>query len=215
MDADFAERHRSVRAQALGTPRGRLIGAMVECVGARGFSTVTLTDIVGRAHVSRSTFYEHFGNKEHCFTEAVHTGVEIIRTRIADELARLPEDADPRQRIATMISTFCSVVAAEPDFARLILVESLLVGDATAEFRDLAVDRVATLYRDFHDQARTADPAIPELPDAVIALIPDAIGERTRRVLVREGAHRVPDMAPTFIEFANTVLGLAPVVARV
>jgi len=107
------------------------------------------------------------------------------------------------------------MVAAEPDFARLILVESLLVGDATAEFRDRAVDRFATLYRTFHDQARTADPAIRELPDEVIALIPDAIGERTRRVLVHEGAHRVPDLAPTFIEFANTVLGLAPVVARV
>lgn len=212
---EFAERHRTARAQLLDTPRGRLIDAMVECVGARGYSATTLTDIVSSAHVSRSTFYEHFDNKEHCFVEAVHTGVEIIRTRIAGELAELPPEADPRQRIATMIGTFCAVVAAEPDFARLILVESLLVGDATAGLRDLAVDRFATLYRQFHDQARAGNSAIPAVSDDVIALVPDAIGERTRRVLVREGARRVPDLAPAFIEFAYTVLGLAPLPVRV
>ncbi|MFG3519937.1 TetR/AcrR family transcriptional regulator [Nocardia nova] len=210
MDAEFAERHRSVRAQALGTPRGRLIGAMVECVGARGFSATTLTDIVARAHVSRSTFYEHFGNKEHCFVEAVHTGMEMIRARIVDELAQLPRDADPRCRIATVITTFCAVIASEPDFARLILVESLLVGEASTDFRDMALDRFTTMYRKYHDKARAADPAIPELSDELIALVPDAIGERTRRVLVRDGAQRVPELAPTFIEFANAALGLAP-----
>ena len=213
-DPEFAERHRTTRAQALDTPRGRLIDAIVECVGARGYSATTLTDIVGSAHVSRSTFYEHFVNKEHCFIEAVHTGVAMIRTRIADELAELSADADPRAGIAAMITTFCGVVAAEPDFSRLILVESLLVGDTTAGLRDEAIDGFATMYRKFRDQARVIDPALEPVPDAVIALVPDAIGERTRRVVVNDGASRVPEMAPVFIEFANTVLGLAPAPAR-
>ncbi|WP_227979846.1 TetR/AcrR family transcriptional regulator [Nocardia spumae] len=210
MDPEFAERHRSTRAETLGTPRGRLIDAMVECVGARGYAATTLTDIVGSAHVSRSTFYEHFVNKEHCFAEAVRTGVQMVRTRIAEELTELPAAADPRHRIATMISTFCTVIAAEPDFSRLILVESLLVGTATAELRDAAVDSFTTMYRQFHDQARALDPAVPEVPDDLIALVPDAIGERTRRVLINTGAGRVPELAPTFIEFAHTVLGLTP-----
>ncbi len=207
--AEFAERHRTTRAQALDTPRGRLIDAIVECVGARGYSATTLTDIVGSAHVSRSTFYEHFDNKEHCFVEAVHAGVAIIRTRIADELAELPVDADPRDRIAAVITTFCAVVAAEPDFSRLILVESLLLGEATAALRDDAVDTFAGLYRQFHDQARALDPAVAEVSDTLIALVPDAIGERTRRILVHNGASRVPELAPAFIEFAFTVVGLA------
>ncbi|MEV5651331.1 TetR family transcriptional regulator [Nocardia sp. NPDC052254] len=211
---EFAERHRTTRAEALASPRGRLIAAIVECVGARGYSATTLTDIVGSAHVSRSTFYEHFVNKEHCFIEAVHTGVGIIRTRIADELAELPADADPQVRIAAMITTFCAVVAAEPNFSRLILVEALLVGEATAGLRDDAVDSFAMMYRQFHDQARAQDPALGEVSDDLIALVPDGIGERTRRLLVRDGASRVPEMAPAFIEFANTVLGLATAPVR-
>ncbi|AHH21433.1 putative transcriptional regulator, TetR family [Nocardia nova SH22a] len=213
-DTEFAERHRTTRARALDTPRGRLIDAMVECVGARGYSATTLTDIVGSAHVSRSTFYEHFVNKEHCFVEAVHTGVAMIRTRISDELAELPADADPRARIAAMITTFCAVVAAEPDFSRLILVESLLLGEATAELRDDATDTFALMYRKIHEQARRIDPALGRVPDDVIALVPDAIGERTRRVVLNNGASRVPELAPAFIEFTNTVLGLATAPVR-
>ncbi len=213
-DPDFAERHRATRARALDTPRGRLIIAMVECVGARGYSATTLTDIVGSAHVSRSTFYEHFVNKEHCFVEAVHTGVEMIRTRISDELAELPADADPPTRIAAIITTFCAVVAAEPDFSRLILVESLLLGEATAALRDDATDTFATTYRKLHARARAIDPELGRVPDDVIALVPDAIGERTRRVVLNNGASRVPELAPAFIEFANAVLGFATAPVR-
>ncbi|NKY48807.1 TetR/AcrR family transcriptional regulator [Nocardia vermiculata] len=209
VDSQFAQRHRTARAQTLGAaPRGRIIDAMVECVGARGYSATTLTDIVGSAHVSRSTFYEHFENKEHCFVEAVHAGADIVRARIADELAELPATADPRQRLETVITTFCAVVATEPDFSRLILVDSLLVGEAASRFRDLAVDYFAFLYGSFHHQARQIDPELREVPDASIALVPDAIAERTRRVLVHQGAQHVPALAPGFVEFANTVLGL-------
>ncbi|MBO0852704.1 MAG: helix-turn-helix transcriptional regulator [Nocardia sp.] len=183
---------------------------MVASVGARGFAATTLTDIVGRARVSRSTFYDHFSNKEHCFIEAVHAGMDIIRTRIREEMDRLPAEADPGTQLASTIITLCSVIAAEPDFARLILVESLQVDDLAVGFRNFAVHRFTLQCRRFHDQARLADPNLPELSDALISLVPDAISERTRRVLISDGAGKVPELAPVFVEFACTVLGLRP-----
>ncbi|WP_406266236.1 TetR/AcrR family transcriptional regulator [Nocardia sp. NBC_00881] len=204
----FAERHRAAREAVLTSQRGRLVEAMVECVDRKGYSATTLTDIVASARVSRTTFYDHFANKEQCFAEAVHTGVDIVATRIAEELAQLPPTADAYAKIESIVMTFCRTVATEPDFTRLVLVESFKVNEAAVGYRDLAVDRFAQLYRVFYDEARSADPALPEISDELIALIPDAIGERTRRVIVSDGPARVPELAPLFIQLVATVLGL-------
>ncbi|WP_378734034.1 TetR/AcrR family transcriptional regulator [Nocardia brasiliensis] len=205
----FADRHRAARDAVLVSQRGRLIEAMVECVDSRGYPGTTLTDIVARARVSRSTFYEHFANKEECFIEAVHTGVDIVAARIVDELAQLAPDADVHAKIESIVLTFCETVATEPDFARLVLVESFKVNQAAVDYRDLAVDRFAELYRIFYNQARQANPALPKVSDELIALLPDAIGERTRRVIVSDGPEQVPALAPLFIHFVTTTLGLA------
>ncbi|UGT38924.1 TetR/AcrR family transcriptional regulator [Nocardia yamanashiensis] len=206
----FDERHRAARDAVLTSQRGRLIEAMVECVEAKGYAATTLTDLVARARVSRSTFYEHFTNKEQCFVEAVHAGMDIVQARIADELSQLPPDADAVTRIECIVNTFCETVATEPDFARLILVESFKVDASAVGFRDQAVDGFAALYRLFYEQARKSDPALPHLSDTMLALIPDAIAERTRRVIVTEGATQVPTLAPTFIQFVHAVLGFTP-----
>ncbi|GAB3209769.1 TetR/AcrR family transcriptional regulator [Nocardia tengchongensis] len=204
----FDQRHRAARDAVLTSQRGRLIEAMVECVEAKGYHAITLTDIVARARVSRSTFYEHFTNKEQCFIEAVRTASDIMATRIVDELGQLPIDAGAHERIESIVVTFCETVASEPDFARLMLVEAFKVDQESVALRDLSVDRFADLYRAFYAEARVTDPSLPVIADELFALIPDAIGERTRRVIVADGAHRVPELAPLFVEFVNAVLGL-------
>ncbi|WP_028477662.1 TetR/AcrR family transcriptional regulator [Nocardia sp. CNY236] len=204
----FAERHRAARDAALTSQRGRLVEAMVESVDRKGYPATTLTDIVARARVSRSTFYDHFANKEECFAEAAHTGVDIMTSRIVEELAQLPPETDAVAKVESIVVTFCRTVAAEPDFARLVLVESFNVNQAAVGYRDLAVDRFAQLYQQFYDQARIADPTLPELSDDLIALIPDAIGERTRRVIISDGPASVPRLAPLFVQFVVSALGL-------
>ena len=44
--------------------------AVVELGTEHGFASLTLADIVGRAGVARSTFYEHFTDKQDCFLAA-------------------------------------------------------------------------------------------------------------------------------------------------
>ncbi|MBF6376050.1 TetR/AcrR family transcriptional regulator [Nocardia farcinica] len=207
-DSEFADRHRAVREAVLTSPRGRLIAAIVDCVETKGYPATTLSDIVARARVSRSTFYEHFANKEHCFVEAVHAGIDILAARINGELAQLPRDAEPRAKIASVITTFCETVAAEPGFARLVLVEAFRVERAAEAVRNRAVDRFTDLYRHFHAVARAGDPSVPPVSAELISLIPDAVGERTRRLILTDGPEAVPRSAPLFIAFTTTVLGL-------
>lgn len=176
-------------------------------VDVKGYAATTLADIVGRARVSRSTFYEHFASKEECFLEAVRVAQGILARRIVDELSQLDE-AGPEARIASVVTTFCEVAAAEPGFTRAVIVESLRVDRASVVIRDYAVDVFVGLYREFYEQARATDPALPERSDALIALIPDAIVERSRRVIIEEGPAALPAKAPLFIEFVHATMGL-------
>ncbi|WP_054814967.1 TetR/AcrR family transcriptional regulator [Nocardia arizonensis] len=204
---DFAERHRVARNAALGSQRGRLVEAIVASVEDKGYAATTLSDIVALARVSRSKFYEHFAGKEECFLEAMRVAQASLARRIAEAMTQLGE-ADAGARIAAVVTTFCDVVAAEPGFSRVVIVESLCMDRATVELRDYAADVCGELYRDCYELARAEDPSLPELSDALIALIPDAIVERTRRVIIEEGAAALPAKAPLFIEFVHATLGL-------
>ena len=44
---------------------------MVEAVSRHGFAGTTLRELVALAGVSRTTFYEHFENKQDCFLQAL------------------------------------------------------------------------------------------------------------------------------------------------
>ncbi|MET7769620.1 helix-turn-helix domain-containing protein [Nocardia sp. NPDC005366] len=204
---DFAERHRLTRDALLGSSRGRLLEAIVASVECKGYAATTLADIVGRARVSRSTFYEHFDTKQDCFLEALRSAQAMLARRIVDELAALGE-ASAQARIASVVTTFCEVVAAEPGFARVMIVESLCVDRAAAVIRDYAVDVSGELYREFYEQARLENPRLPRRSEALISFVPDAIVERARRVIVEEGAAALPAKAPQIIEFVHAILGL-------
>jgi AcrR family transcriptional regulator len=203
----FAERHRAARDAVLASQRGRLIEGIVESVGQKGYAATTLTDIVGRARVSRSTFYEHFTNKADCFVAALHAGAGILAARVGEELEQL-ESSDPKVMIETMIRTYCETLAAEPEFARVIVVDAFTVDAAAVAERDAAVDSFAALYRSFYATARAQNPGLPLLPDNVFQLIPDAINERTRRIVSRGDLDTLPEAAAVFIDFVFHVLGL-------
>lgn len=204
----FAERHRAARDAVLASQRGRLIEGIVESVGQKGYAATTLSDIVGRARVSRSTFYEHFTNKADCFVAALHAGANILSARVGEELEQC-DSSDPKAMIETMIRTYCETLAAEPEFARVIVVDAFTVDAAAVAERDAAADRFAALYRSFYATALAADPTLPQLSDTVFQLIPDAINERTRRIVSRGDIDSLPGIASAFVDFVFHVLGLA------
>ncbi|MGN2636328.1 TetR/AcrR family transcriptional regulator [Nocardia takedensis] len=204
---DSAERHRLTRDAVLGGQRGRLIDAIVTSVEQKGYAATTLADIVALARVSRSKFYEHFAGKEECFLEAMRVAQSVLARRIAEELDQLGTD-DARTRIASVVDTFCEVVAAEPGLSRMVIVESLCMDRATVVLRDYAADVCGEIYRECYERARVEDPSLPVLSDALIGMIPDAIVERTRRVIIEEGAAALPAKAPLFLEFVHATLGL-------
>jgi AcrR family transcriptional regulator len=51
--------------------RTRIVGAALEMLEELGYRRMSVTQIAGRARLSRKTFYEHFEDREGCFIAAL------------------------------------------------------------------------------------------------------------------------------------------------
>ena len=112
--------------------RGRLRFAIAQVVAEKGYSAATVADIVDRASVSRSTFYEQFPDKESCFLAAFDFGVEFVLGRMAEAWEQLGPGQDWRAHVRSDLAAYLGVVAAEPALARALHVEVLAAGAGDA-----------------------------------------------------------------------------------
>jgi AcrR family transcriptional regulator len=130
--------------------RGRLQGAMVEAVARHGFADTTLRELVTLAGVSKSTFYEHFENKQDCFLATFdYIGLEVERR--VDEAVDWPSDL--REKIAAGIAAAFDVIAEEQAAASLVTVESLTLGAAAVPHRERASAHFEELIRRSFDES--------------------------------------------------------------
>lgn len=119
--------------------RARMLSAMVAEVAERGMTNVTVAHVVGRAGVSRRTFYEAFRDREECFLAAFDNGVE----RIAREVVQAYERPGQwRERIREGLVASLAFLQREPALARLLVVESLGGGPFTLRRRSKVLARV-------------------------------------------------------------------------
>src|SRR5947207_10643268 len=89
-------RHGLSREEVAASQRLRLVRAMAEVMAEKGYARTSVADVLGRARVSRETFYELFGSKEECFMSAFEQAYGRIldalsSARAAGESARAAE----------------------------------------------------------------------------------------------------------------------------
>lgn len=117
--------------------RERLLVGMLRALSELGYRATNVQDVIERAGVSRPTFYEHFVNKDDCFLAAFDTSAARLRDRI---MAAAAAGGDVwRDRIRGGFGALLAFVAAEPEAARIVIVE------ARAATPDAALRRVALL----------------------------------------------------------------------
>lgn len=90
---------------------------MVACCAEKTYAETTIADVVARAAVSRSTFYELFDDKRGCFDAAVAWCIE----RIAATLAAAAADCDsPAEATRRGAAAALELLAAEPELALVL-----------------------------------------------------------------------------------------------
>ncbi|HEU4907025.1 MAG TPA: TetR/AcrR family transcriptional regulator [Solirubrobacterales bacterium] len=144
-----AGRHGYSREQVAHHQRERLIAGLAEAVAEKGYAAVTLSDVVRHAKVSRRVFYANFEDKGECFLAAFEIVVDHLRELIAESVENVV--GWPQQAIAAARAVL-SFLAAEPDLARLCLLESRVAGPALTERLGEAAGELAPLLARGRDE---------------------------------------------------------------
>jgi AcrR family transcriptional regulator len=138
-------RHGIPREEVVRSQRERMLRAMAVTMAEKGFVATTVADVLRVAGVSRETFYEQFKSKEDCFAHALEAAAAILISGMAEAQGT---GGDPLERLGRGLRVYLDALAAEPEFARLFLVEVYAAGpEALARRADVQrafVDFVVT-----------------------------------------------------------------------
>jgi AcrR family transcriptional regulator len=126
--------HGSAQEGVASNQRARLYRAMIEVVATRGYEASTAVELCALAGVSKRALYQRFpGGKQECFLATYNIIVRRAEMRI---LAAgrcgpdVPAGAGRLERLGAVVEAFAYEVAADPNAARLVLVEAFDAGPA-------------------------------------------------------------------------------------
>src|SRR3954469_16877636 len=158
-------RHELPRAFVVSNQRQRILHAVMDAVGSRGYGAMRIEDVIAIAGVSRRTFYDHFHNKEEAFLSAYDLVVEQLTREVG--LAFGEADAWPR-RVSRGLRSFLRQLADEPALAHVCIVEVLAAGPNALARRTAALQR----FQAFVDPRRSeGGPPLQVSPVAVETVI--------------------------------------------
>jgi AcrR family transcriptional regulator len=190
------------RLSAHADQRRRILRAVGELVGERGYGDVTVELIVKRAHVSFKTFYKHYPGKEECLLalceRAYDSSEAAIRERFAAEPASWPE------QVVLVLTSLFGLVAAEPLTARTVLVESPTVSPVLRRRYEQATKTLVPLFR----AGREFNPRGEELPETIEETLAGSVFWSAYQRLIVDQAEDLPASLPVLLELVlRTYLG--------
>ena len=134
-----------------------MLAAAVDAVDEVGYAGMTVAQVIGRARVSRKTFYDVFADREDCFLAAfelaLEQGAELLRE------AYIGGDSWS-EGVRSALARLLVAMDEEPALSRLVVVEALAAGDRVLERRAEAFAELAGAI----DRAR-AEPGALDPPE--------------------------------------------------
>ncbi len=174
--------------------RGRILDAITHEVAARGFAATTVQHVIARARVSRSAFYEHFGDKSDAFAQAHRQAsqqlLDLVRHRVAAK-----EGAPWRERLRAGVDAYLTGFERAPEYGTCFLVELHAAGPLVLEQRDHFIEQHALHLQRLAQRAQAEDPRVRR-PSRLVAIgavgAADELSSRAIRATVRG---EVPDLS--------------------
>jgi AcrR family transcriptional regulator len=158
--------------------RARIADSALWLFASRGYNVTSVDEIVARAKVSKSAFYEFFESKEHCFRELLaQEGGALIQ----DVLTRAATGRDHHERLRLGIDTFVQACFERSSVARLLIVESVGLSAGVDEVRHDLQSQFADAVGEEVRHAMAHDPFYADknpavFGRAVVGAVSDAVG---------------------------------------
>jgi AcrR family transcriptional regulator len=128
------------RGQVAEIQRRRMLSAAVDAVEDVGYARMTVAQVIGRARVSRKTFYDVFADREDCFLAAFDQALEQGRGRVKEAYE---SETNWREAIRAALATLLASMDEEPGLTKLCVVEAQAGGPKVLERRAQAFTQMA------------------------------------------------------------------------
>ena len=192
-------RHGLPREFVAHNQRERLIAGLAEAIAENGYAGTTIAHITRHAAVSRRTFYEHFASKDECFVAAYDTVMAELRERVAQAF---DEEDDWPHAVKAGIGAMLHFLAAEPNLARLCMVEALVAGPVVVERYDAAIQSFVPYFQSGRE-GRSPEVLSRLSPTTEEALVGGMVSLISRRIIAGK-AEELETLLPDLVEFTLT-----------
>ena len=182
-------RHGLPRDFVRGNQRQRMLAAVADAVSDIGYAAMTVEDIIKAAGVSRRTFYEHFKSKE----EAFLVSYEDISKQLMDAVKAAFRRSDSFvTRVEDCMRAFLTLLAAEPAYANMCIVEVLVAGPTAIERRNAVMREFTGLI----EQGAAELPKSARPPELTAETLVGGIHEVIYSRVLRGETEELPSLLP-------------------
>jgi AcrR family transcriptional regulator len=175
------------RGQVTEIQRGRMLAAAVEAVEEVGHARMTVAQVIGRAKVSRKTFYDVFADREDCFLAAFDQAIAY-----GGALVREAYEQEPgwREGIRSGLARLLFLLDDEPGLAKVCVVEAMGAGPKVLERRAQVVRELAEVI----DRGRSLAGTAHQPPDITAEGVVGAVFAVLHTRLLEGGKHPLTDL---------------------
>ncbi len=145
--------------------RERLFAATVELIAKRGYRDTSVDHIVTAARIGHAAFYELYDNKEDCFLAAFDRIVEESAEAVS---AAVSGEDGWAEEMAAGLGCLLDLIVADPQRARIALVEVQAAGPRAYRRYEEAVDRAAPRLREGREFSKEAAELSSALEEAIL-----------------------------------------------
>jgi AcrR family transcriptional regulator len=191
--------HRLTEEQVAESQRTRLMSSLAELMTERGYAGITIGDLVGRAGVSRTSFYQHFAGKQECLFAAYDRFAAIIAVAITPDF----DPAGPwRRHVEIILGGYLGALSRDLTATRAFLLEMDTAGRPARQRRRAAAHAFAALLAGRHAEIRAHHPELGPLPPRAYLGIALAIRDLICETLEQEAEPDLRELAPDLATFA-------------
>lgn len=168
-------------AHVIEMQRRRLLLAFGEIVAEGGLEAAVVGRVCQRAAVSRRTFYELFSDREECLLAAFDQAIERLAQKLAPVYAGKGSTRRAlrwRERVRAALLLLLEQFDADPDLARLCVVEAPRAGPVLLERRRRVLDALAAAVDEGRSEARSGSEPPPLTAQGVVGGVLSVIHAR-------------------------------------
>jgi AcrR family transcriptional regulator len=194
------------RDQVAQSQRKRLLSAMADAVAAKGYAKTTVADVLGRAEVSRATFYQLFENKDDCFRAAFDAFAGRLAQLMSSVLdgVRLAGDVDPIVKLDRVLTAYLAVLRNARSHARVFLVEVYAAGPEVVRERQASMERFADVVAETHRGSKGLLGTDPDQRFAVTAVV-SAVSSMVTNAVATGDFESITELREPLLELARKI----------